>query len=590
MTNFKSLKSNSTSNFIRNIIEKDLYNAKYAKKIWAGKPSSASDSYNAKIDYAKIRTRFPPEPNGYLHIGHAKSICLNFNLASDYNGRCHIRFDDTNPDKENIEYVESILEAIKWLGFSWDSKGENNLYFASDYFEYMFEFATSMIKAGFAYIDEQNQDEIRLNRGTLTEPGVDSPWRNRPVEESLILFNRMRKGEFSNGKLVLRAKIDMSSHNINLRDPVIYRIRHTSHYRTGTKWCIYPMYNWAHPIEDALEGITHSICTLEFEDQRPFYEWTLNILYSLNKINKPLPQQYEFSKLNLSYIVTSKRKLSQLIEHNYVDGWDDPRMPTILGLRRRGYTPSSIVSFCEKIPISKSESIIDYSLLEQSLRDDLEPIARRVMAVIKPLKLIITNYPENHSEICHAPCNPHNKNEGYRKFHFTKELFINHEDFMEKPEKNYFRLFPGNMVRLKYSYIIICTECVKDNDGNIIEVHAEYIDGTKSNTEGSNKVKVKGNITWVSVKHAIQSTIVLYDRLFLDPYPDINGKNFLDYINPNSKVETQGWLEEGTLVDNNIFWQFERMGYFKLDDIKSVNSKTIINRIVSLKDSWARIL
>ncbi|AWD32632.1 Glutamine--tRNA ligase [Candidatus Kinetoplastibacterium sorsogonicusi] len=573
------------TNFIKNIIEKDLKNNLFKNKLWAGYPAPSYKQNKNKIDKAKIRTRFPPEPNGYLHIGHAKSIFLNFSLALNYNGRCHLRFDDTNPDKENSEYVESIIKAIKWLGYSWDTDGENNLYYASDYFEYMFEFAESMIEGGYAYIDEQTQDEIKLNRGTLTEPGKNSPWRNRPIHESLSLFRDMRDGKFPNGHLVLRAKIDMSSPNINLRDPIIYRIRHIEHYRTKKKWCIYPMYNWAHPIEDALEGITHSICTLEFEDQRPFYDWTLNILYNLNKINKPFPRQYEFSKLNLTYIVTSKRKLLQLIEGNYVEGWDDPRMPTILGLCRRGYTPNSILNFCEKIPISKSESTIDYSILEQSLRDELELTAKRFMAVINPLKLIITNYPENKSEICYAPVNPHNPSDGIRKFNFCRELWINFDDFLENPTKGYFRLYPGNIVRLKYSYIIKCTKCIKDQNNNILEVHAEYIENTKSNTEGSNKFKVKGNITWVTQKYSSHANVILYDRLFNDPYPDSSGKNFLDYINDKSKVEAKIWLEEGIVLDHNDYWQFERMGYFKLDK-KQTNHIPIINRIVTLKDSW----
>ena len=402
--------------FLLNIVTDDLQANRYQDKRWAGKPGPAAVQQQGQPDPARIRTRFPPEPNGYLHIGHAKSICVNFGLARDFGGVCHLRFDDTNPEKEDQEYVDAIIEAVHWLGFDWKADGNDNLYFASDYFGYMYEFAEALIEAGHAYVDAQSADEIRANRGTLTEPGVNSPWRDRPAAESLALLREMRDGKHPDGSLVLRAKINMASPNINLRDPVMYRVRHAHHHRTGDKWCIYPMYSWAHPVEDALEGITHSVCTLEFEDQRPFYDWILARLAELGKLAQPLPRQYEFARLNLSYIVTSKRKLLQLVREGHVDGWDDPRMPTIFGLRRRGYTASSIRLFCDRTAVSKSDSRIDYSLLEQAVRDDLDPVAARSVAVLDPLKLVITNYPEGQSETCTAPRNPHDPEAGQREF------------------------------------------------------------------------------------------------------------------------------------------------------------------------------
>lgn len=574
------------SNFLRTIIDNDLAKGRYAGKRWSGKPGPASVQQQGSVDTARIRTRFPPEPNGYLHIGHAKAICLNFGLARDYAGACHLRFDDTNPEKEEDEYVNAIIDMVQWLGFDWNYGTEANCYFASDYFGYMYQFAQTLVHAGHAYVDEQNAEQIRAMRGTLTEKGKDSPWRNRPAEESLALLQEMRDGKHPDGSLALRAKIDMGSPNINMRDPVMYRIRHAAHHRSGNEWCIYPMYAWAHPVEDALEGITHSICTLEFEDQRPFYDWILNRLAELGELTLPLPHQYEFARLNLSYVVTSKRKLLQLVREGRVNGWDDPRMPTLAGLRRRGYTPESIRLFCERLGVSKADSRIDYSILEQALRDDLDPKAARTVAVIDPVKLVITNYPEGQTELCHAPCNPHDPEAGTREFPLSRELWIERDDFREDPPKKYFRLFPGNTVRLKYGYIIRCTGCIKDDQGRVTEVHAEYLPDTKSGTPGSDSVKVKGNITWVSAAHAIPAEIRMYDRLFSDPHPDAGDKDFLAALNPDSCKTVQGWLEPGIEATPGATWQFERLGYFVADRHDSTPQKPVINRAVTLRDSW----
>ncbi|MCP1637376.1 glutaminyl-tRNA synthetase [Kerstersia gyiorum] len=577
------------SNFIRQIIESDLAADRFRGKLWAGAPGPASVQAQGQQDPARIRTRFPPEPNGYLHIGHAKSICLNFGLARDYGGVCHLRFDDTNPEKENQEYVDAIKDTVHWLGFDWQAEsGENHLYFASDYFDYMYGFAEALIEAGYAYVDEQSAEEIRANRGSLTEPGTDSPWRDRPAAESLQRLREMRDGKHPDGSLVLRARIDMASPNINLRDPVLYRVRHAHHHRTGDKWCIYPMYTWAHPVEDALEGITHSICTLEFEDQRPFYDWILARLAELGQLAEPLPHQYEFARLNLSYVVTSKRKLLKLVQDGLVEGWDDPRMPTLVGLRRRGYTPSAIRLFCERIGVARADSRIDYSLLEQALRDDLDPVAERAVAVLDPIKLIITNYPEGQTEPCHAPRNPHDPAAGQRHFPFSRELWIERDDFREEAPKKYFRLFPGNMVRLKYGYVVKCTGFSKDANGNITEVHAEYLPDTKSGTSGADSVKVKGNITWVSAAHAVPAEIRLYDRLFSDAFPDAGDKEFLDFLNPDSIKVVRGWLEPGLQAEPGRAWQFERMGYFAADHELSRVDAPVINRITTLRDSWAQ--
>ncbi len=576
-----------TTNFLRNIIESDLASGRFQGKRWAGAPGPASALTSAGGDPARIRTRFPPEPNGYLHIGHAKSICLNFGLARDYGGICHLRFDDTNPEKEEQEYVDSIIEAVKWLGFDWKAGQTEHLYFASDYFGIMYGFAQALIAAGHAYVDEQSPETMRAMRGTLTEPGKNSPWRDRPADESLRLLQEMREGLHPDGSMALRARIDMGSPNINLRDPVLYRIRHATHHRTGNDWCIYPMYAWAHPVEDALEGITHSICTLEFEDQRPFYDWTLERLRDLGQLADPLPHQYEFARLNLSYVVTSKRKLLQLVKDGVVDGWDDPRMPTIAGLRRRGYTPAALRLFCERTGVSKSNSRIDYSLLEQALREDQDPVAQRSVAILDPVKLVITNFPADKTEPCQAPRNPHDPDAGVRNFPFTRELWIEREDFTENPPKKYFRLFPGNKVRLKYGYVVTCTGCIKDADGRVTEVHAEYDPSTKSGTDGANLVKVKGTITWVSATHAVQAEIRLYDRLFSQPFPDAGDADFLASLNPQSRQVVQGWLEPGTDAQKNTVWQFERLGYFVPDLIDCTPGKPVFNRTTTLKDTWA---
>jgi glutaminyl-tRNA synthetase len=575
------------ANFLRHIIESDLKADRFQGKRWAGQPGPAALQAAGQPDPAPIRTRFPPEPNGYLHIGHAKSICLNFGLARDYGGQCHLRFDDTNPEKEDQEYVDAIIEAVHWLGFDWtDPAGRQQLYFASDYFDHMYDFAQALIRAGHAYVDEQTPDQMRATRGTLTEPGTDSPWRDRPAEESLRLLQEMRDGQHPDGSMVLRARIDMASPNINLRDPVLYRVRHAVHHRTGAKWCIYPMYSWAHPVEDALEGITHSICTLEFEDQRPFYDWTLERLAELGKLARPLPHQYEFARLNLSYIVTSKRKLLQLVRDGHVDGWDDPRMPTIFGMRRRGYPASAIRLFCDRTGVSKSDSRIDYSVLEAAVREELDPVAPRAFAVLDPVKLVLTNYPEGQVEMCTAPRNPHDPAAGQREFPLSRELWIERDDFREDPPKKYFRLFPGNLVRLKYGYVVRCTGAVKDADGKVVEVHAEYLPETRSGTPGADSVKVKGNITWVSVPHAIEACIHLYDRLFTDPHPDAGDKDFLAALNPDSRRTVRGWLEPGTELAPGTAWQFERLGYFVLDSASSATQAPVINRVVTLRDSW----
>ncbi|MBN4665549.1 MULTISPECIES: glutamine--tRNA ligase/YqeY domain fusion protein [Pandoraea] len=562
-----STELNAASNFIRNIIDEDNRSGKWGQR---------------------VETRFPPEPNGYLHIGHAKAICLNFGVARDYGGVCHLRFDDTNPEKEDTEYVDSIIDMVKWLGFRYDTPQKEHLYFASDYFEQLYQGAEILIQRGKAYVDSQSAEDMRANRGTLTEPGKDSPFRNRSVEENLDLFRRMRAGEFADGTHVLRAKIDMASPNINLRDPAIYRIRHAHHHRTGDAWCIYPMYTYAHPLEDAIENITHSLCTLEFEDQRPFYDWVLGELADAGMFTRPTPQQIEFARLQLTYAITSKRKLRQLVDEKYVDGWDDPRMPTLVGLRRRGFSPESLQLFCERIGVAKSASWIDMSILEQALRDDLDPKAPRATAVLDPLKLIIDNYPQGKQEDCQAPVHPHFPERGMRTFPISRELWIEREDFQAEPVKGFFRLFPGNKVRLRYGYVVECTGFDTDANGNVIAVHCNYFEDSRSGTPGADNYKVKGNIHWVSAPHALAAEVRIYDRLFLDPNPDAGEKNFLDYINPDAKRVTQAYVEPELLsVKPEDRVQFERHGYFVADRHDSVPGKPVFNRIVSLKDSWA---
>jgi len=573
------------SNFIRHIIDADLKAGKYASRHWSGKPGPAAQQKVGAGDTAKIRTRFPPEPNGYLHFGHAKSICLNFGLALDYHGVCHLRFDDTNPEKEEQEYVDSIIDAVRWLGFDWGS----NQYLASDYFQWMYDFAEKLIEAGHAYVDSQTPDEMRASRGTLTEAGRNSPFRSRAPAENLDLFRSMRAGEFADGTHILRAKIDMSSGNINLRDPAIYRIRHVTHHNTGDAWCIYPMYTYAHPIEDALENITHSICTLEFEDQRPFYDWLLARLAELGCVNTPVPQQIEFARLNLSYVVLSKRKLIQLVEEGHVSGWDDPRLPTLVGARRRGYTPEGFRHFAEMIGVTKSDSWIDISVLEDCQREHLNETAPRRIAVLDPVKLVIDNYPEGQEEECLAPNHPQNPEWGKRPVPFSRELWIEREDFMEAPSKGYFRLFPGNTVRLRYGFVVKCTGCDKDADGNITAVHCEYMADSKSGTPGADAYKVKGNIHWVSARHAYPAEVRLYDRLFAVEAPGEGGRDFTTDINPNSlrviAAQLEAALKDAAADDR---FQFERHGYFVADRIDSRPGAPVFNRAVTLRDSWSK--
>ena len=573
------------SNFIRNIIDADLAAHKFAPRRWSGQPGPAEQHKVSPGDTPTIRTRFPPEPNGYLHFGHAKSICLNFGLARDYGGACHLRFDDTNPEKEEQEYVDSIVDAVKWLGFDWGP----NLYYASNYFDWMYQFAEYLIESGHAYVDSQRADEMRINRGTLTEPGKDSPYRNRTPAENLDLFRRMKAGEFADGAHVLRAKIDMTSPNINLRDPAIYRIKRATHHNTGDKWCLYPMYTYAHPIEDALENITHSICTLEFEDQRPFYDWLLERLAEGGLLQRPLPQQIEFARLNLSYVVLSKRKLIQLVEEQHVDGWDDPRLPTLVGARRRGFTPEGFRRFAEMIGVAKADAWIDMSVLEGCMRDHLNETALRRIAVLDPVKLVIDNYPEAQEEMCEAPNHPQKPEWGKREIPFSKELWIEREDFAEQPPKGYFRLFPGNTVRLRYGYVVKCTGCVKDDAGNLKSVHCIYLPDTKSGTPGADSVKVKGNIHWVSARHAHAAEVRLYDRLFSAEAPGAGGRDFLDDLNPDSKRVIVAQIEPALreAVPEERF-QFERHGYFVVDPVDSRPGAPAFNRAVTLKDSWSK--
>ncbi|MDP4187008.1 MAG: glutamine--tRNA ligase/YqeY domain fusion protein [Bacteroidota bacterium] len=547
-------------NFIESIIEEDIKNNKNG---------------------GTVHTRFPPEPNGYLHIGHAKSICLNFGLAKKYGGKCNLRFDDTNPVKEDVEYVESIKEDIHWLGFDW----EDREYYASDYFDQLYEYAIQLIKAGKAYVCDLNTEEISTYRGIVTEPGKDSPYRNRPVEENLDLFERMRAGEFPEGAKTLRAKIDMSSPNMHMRDPIMYRIIHTEHHRTGNKWCIYPMYDFAHGESDSIEHITHSICTLEFEIHRPLYNWFVK------ELNIFPPQQIEFARLNLTYTVMSKRKLLELVKGEYVNGWDDPRMPTICGLRRRGYTPESIRNFAERIGVAKRDNTIDVSLLEFSVREDLNKKAQRVMAVLNPLKVIIDNYPEGQSEEVDAINNPEDETMGSRKVPFSKVIYIEQDDFMENPPKKYFRLSPGREVRLRYSYYITCVSFKKDENGQVTEVHCTYDPATKGGSSPDGR-KVKGTIHWVSAEHALDAEVRMFDRLFIKEDPDNveEGKDFKDYLNPDSlkvlkSCKVEPFLKDAKPLDH---FQFERLGYFSLD-LDTKEDSLVFNRTVGLKDTWAKI-
>jgi glutaminyl-tRNA synthetase len=593
MTSPADKETHKPSNFLRQIIEHDLAKGTYAGRRWGGSPGDAAHHAAGQPDPAKVRLRFPPEPNGYLHVGHAKSICLNFGLARDYGGVCHLRFDDTNPEKEDSEYVDAIKDAVQWLGFDWHNNGENNLYQASDYFDFMYRAAEYLIESGNAYVDEQSAEEMRIHRGDFVKPGVNSPFRSRTVAENLARFREMRDGQLADGAAVLRAKIDMASPNINMRDPAIYRIRRAHHHNTGDKWCIYPMYTYAHPIEDALEQITHSICTLEFEDQRPFYDWLLDKLAEGGLIASPHPRQYEFARLNLTYVLTSKRKLAQLVNEQRVSGWDDPRMPTIVGLRRRGYTPEAIHLFAERIGVTKSDSWIDYSTLEGALRDTLDPIAPRAMAVLDPIKLVLTNWDEvmgpGTLDDCSAPVHPHHPEQGKREFRIGKEVWIERTDYEETPPKGFFRLFPGNKVRLKYGHVIECTGASKDANGNVTEVQAKLIPDTKSGTPGSDAVKVKGVITWVGVNDAVQAEVRLYDRLFTEAHPEADGKDFLENLNPNSLSVVTAYVEPSLAkVEIGQRFQFERHGYFVTDLKDHAAGKAVFNRVTGMKDSWAK--
>jgi glutaminyl-tRNA synthetase len=557
----------SHSNFIRSIVEHDL----------------AANKYALRADWAKIRTRFPPEPNGYLHYGHAKSICLNFGLARDYGGVCHLRFDDTNPTKEEQEYVDSIIDAVRWLGFSWEGNGTVHQFFASDYFPRLFAFAEHLVSRGLAYVDSQSAEEVRASRGTLTQGGRNSPYRERSVEENLRLLREMKEGKHTDGAHVLRAKIDMDSPNINLRDPAMYRIRHAQHHRTGQNWCIYPTYDWAHGVSDSIEHVTHSICTLEFQDHRPLYDWFNERLAEGGQLDRPLPQQIEFARLNFTYVVLSKRKLIQLVDEGHVDGWDDPRLPTLVGARRRGYTAEGFRLFCDRIGVAKADSWIDLSVLEDCMREHLNEVAPRRIAVLDPLKLVIDNYPEGQEEQCEAPNHPQKPELGKRAVPFSRELWVEREDYQQVPAKGYFRLFPGNRVRLRYGYVLECTAYDQATD----TVHCRYLEDSRSGTPGADSYKVKGNIHWVSAKHSRAIEVRLYDRLFKAPHPGADDGDFIKDLNPDSKKTVVAQLEPALIEARpEEHFQFERHGYFVADRVDSEPGAPVFNRAVTLRDSW----
>ena len=596
------------ANFLRSLIAHELQDGAYAQRHWGGSPGDAAHHAGGATDPAPVRLRFPPEPNGYLHIGHAKSICLNFGLARDFGGVCHLRFDDTNPEKEEQEYVDAIIEMVHWLGWDWHSQfggvQASHLYYASNYFGFMYQAAEHLVQQGLAYVDEQSAVAMRANRGDFTTPGTNSPWRDRTPEQNLARLREMKAGQHADGSMVLRAKIDMASSNINLRDPALYRIKRAHHHNTGDAWCIYPMYAFAHPIEDALENITHSLCTLEFEDQRPWYDWLLARLAEGGLLNRPAPKQHEFGRLNLTYVVTSKRKLKALVDEAIVDGWDDPRMPTLAGLRRRGFTPSAVRKFAEDTGASKTDIWVDYAVLDGALRADLETKAARAMAVLDPLPLKLTNWEAlfgaGHIEPCSAPAHPQQPELGLRHFGLGPVVWVERDDFAEVPAKGFFRLFPpridaagvnqpGNKVRLKYGMVVECTGCEKDADGTVTAVLASVVPDTKSGTPGADAVKVKGTITWVGQQDAVPATFNLYDRLFTAPPPDAGGRDFREVLNPHSKTVVQGFVEPAlaaVLPEQRL--QFERHGYFVSDRLLHRADAPVFNRITGLKDGWAK--
>ncbi|MFN0185367.1 MAG: glutamine--tRNA ligase/YqeY domain fusion protein [Aquabacterium sp.] len=578
------------THFLRQIIERDLAEGSAVQRRWGGSPGDAAHHAAGGADPARVRLRFPPEPNGYLHVGHAKSICLNFGLAADFGGVCHLRFDDTNPATEEQEFVDAIIEMTQWLGWSWQANGHAHLYYASDYFDFMYRAAEYLVGQGLAYVDERDGETIRATRGDFGTPGSDSPFRDRSVGENLARLREMRDGAHADGAMVLRARIDMASPNINLRDPVLYRIKRGHHHNTGDRWCIYPMYTYAHPIEDALENITHSICTLEFEDQRPFYDWLLERLAEGGLLARPLPRQHEFGRLNLTYVMTSKRKLKAMVDEGIVNGWDDPRMPTLAGMRRRGYTPASIRRMAEETGASKSNIWIDHEVLDIALRTDLEPQAPRAMAVIEPLKLTLTNWADiygsdAHLEPCQAPAHPQRPELGLRRFMLGRELWIEADDFAEVPAKGFFRLFPGNKVRLKYGLVVECTGCDKDADGRITGVRATVVPDTRSGTPGADAVKVKGTITWVGAADGVAAELNLYDRLFTEPQPDAGGRDFRSVLNPHSHRVARGWVEpSAAALAGETRLQFERHGWFVADRLRHGPGQAVFNRITGLRD------
>jgi glutaminyl-tRNA synthetase len=588
------------SNFLRAVIEQDLAQGRYAGRRWGGAPGDAARHRAGMADPARIRTRFPPEPNGYLHIGHAKSIWLNFSLAREYGGVCHLRFDDTNPEKEEQEYVDAIRDTVAWLGYDTQladdparpGHAQPHVYYASGYFDFMYRAAEYLIEAGHAYVDEQTPEQMRAARGDFGTPGVNSPYRDRAPAEHLARFRAMRAGELPDGAAVLRARIDMAHANLNLRDPALYRIRRATHHSTGDQWCIYPMYTFAHPIEDALERITHSICTLEFEDQRPFYDWLMERLIEGGLLDAPPPHQYEFGRLNVTHVITSKRKLRQLVEEGRVAGWDDPRMPTLAGLRRRGYTPESLRLFCERSGVTKSgDAWTDYAALDAALRESLDPAAPRAMAVLDPVKLVIDNWAEvfgaDHREPCAAPVHPHQPELGERRFLLGPEIWIERGDYLDAPVKGFFRLFPGNAVRLKYGYVIECVGAEHGTDGTGTAVHARLVPDTKSGTPGADRVKVKGVITWVGADDGQRAEVRLYERLFTEEQPDAGGRDFLQALNPASLRTVQALVEPGLAqAAPEARYQFERHGYFVADQREHRSGgRLVLNRICELRDS-----